>query len=575
MSETDPAAACERPLVPRMRLDELLLELQSHIDTVMLTRDRMRSLLEAVVTIGTGLDLETMLRRVVEAAMALVDARYGALGIFDDAGGLQQFIPVGLTEEEVAAIEHWPEGRGLLGLLLKNPQPLRLADLSEHPESHGFPAGHPPMRAFLGVPILVRDEVFGNLYLTEKVGGGTFDEDDETVVTALATAAGVAIENARLYDETRRREVWLEASDQITTQLLTGSDTAEVLHLIARRARDMSGADLAAILTGEEGNQRLTVRVADGGGEEAITGRTVPVEGSLTGRVFRDGDPLITDIGRSGVEVSPPLDGLGLGPVLAVPLGAQGSAQGVLLLGRRVGTPPFTPAHLHLLHTFTGHAAVALELAEARVGSERLSLLEDRDRIAKDLHDVVIQRLFSVGMSLMSSVRQVGEPRSAQRIRQAVDDIDDTIRQIRTTVFALQDLGGEDSPWLRNQVLEVVNAATGSLGFSAGLRLDGPIDGLVPDEVAEHVLAVLREALSNAARHARASRVDVRVDAGARVTVEVEDDGTGLPEEGRRSGLRNLADRASALGGTFEAGPGPLGGTRLHWSVPLEQEPTG
>ncbi|WP_344859153.1 sensor histidine kinase [Planomonospora alba] len=194
-----------------MRLDDLLAELQEHLETVLAARDRIHALLEAVVSIGSDLDLETVLRRITEAATALVDARYGALGVIGEGGTLERFIPVGLTEEEIAKIEHWPHGKGLLGLLIEDPRPLRLADLADHPASYGFPEGHPPMHSFLGVPVRVREEVFGNLYLTGKRGGGEFDEEEETMVGALATAAVVAIENARLYEQTRRREAELEA----------------------------------------------------------------------------------------------------------------------------------------------------------------------------------------------------------------------------------------------------------------------------------------------------------------------------------------------------------------------------
>ncbi|MFD0803386.1 GAF domain-containing protein, partial [Streptomonospora algeriensis] len=274
-------------LIPQMQLDQLLSELQNRLSAVMVTRDRVHSLLNAVVMIGTGLDLETLLRRIVEAAMDLVEARYGALGVIGDDGELERFIPVGLSEERIASIDHWPQGRGVLGLLIKEPHPLRLRELADHPESRGFPEGHPPMRGFLGVPVRVRDEVFGNLYLTEKAGGADFDEDDEAIVIALATAAGVAIENARLYDETRRRELWLAASDEITTRLLTGADTEEVLHLVAERARSMSDADLVAIATPEHGGERLSARVADGRGAALVDGRSVAAQGTLTGRAYR------------------------------------------------------------------------------------------------------------------------------------------------------------------------------------------------------------------------------------------------------------------------------------------------
>src|SRR3954449_2311271 len=253
-SQVGPDAENRPGLLPQLQLDELLSELQARLQAVLATRDRMRGLLEAVVAIGSGLDLESTLRRVVEAAVGLVDATYGALGVIGEASEgkrLAEFIPVGLTQDEIARIHHWPEGHGLLGLLIDEPRPLRLADIGQHPKSSGFPAGPPPMGSFLGVPVRVRDEVFGNLYLTEKRGGGEFDEEDEAIVTALATAAGVAIENARLYEETRRREMWLQASAEVTTSLLSGADTQDVLTVMARRAREMTDADLVAVLLPE------------------------------------------------------------------------------------------------------------------------------------------------------------------------------------------------------------------------------------------------------------------------------------------------------------------------------------
>src|SRR5919197_5543129 len=251
-SSADPARAAGM-MLPHMRLDELLEELQSRLEAVLATRDRTHSLLEAVVAIGSDLDLSTMLRRMVEAATTLVDARYGALGVIGEGGNsLIEFIPVGLTEEEIRRIEHWPHGLGILGLLIKEPEPLRLNDIGDNPESYGLPPGHPPMGTFLGVPIRVRGEAFGNLYLTEKRGGAEFDEEDLSVVTALATAAGVAIENARLYDEVRRREQWLDASSEVTRALLTGVDRGEVFALVARRAREMTEADTAAVALSED-----------------------------------------------------------------------------------------------------------------------------------------------------------------------------------------------------------------------------------------------------------------------------------------------------------------------------------
>ncbi|MEU6415541.1 GAF domain-containing protein [Microbispora sp. NPDC046933] len=570
MTENEP-----RSLIPSMRLDDLLAELQSRLEAVLATRDRVHALLEAVVSIGSDLDLEVVLRRIVETATTLVDATYGAMGVIGEENTLIQFVPVGLNEEEIARIEHWPHGLGLLGLLIKEPQTLRLSDISQHPESYGFPPGHPPMGSFLGVPVRVRDEVFGNLYLTEKRGGGNFDEDDEAIVVALATAAGVAVENARLYEESRRRETWLQASADITTRLLSGAEPQEVLTLIARRAREMADADSVAILLPSKGGDTLDTALKDGTLEDGalpggpMRGGDVPIDGSLPGRAFLSGEPLMLD-DPAGGDARIAHGDLEAGPVAAVPLGAAGAVRGVLALVKRSGRLPFSRSELRTLHAFAGHAAVALELAETRRDAERLGLLEDRDRIAKDLHDVVIQRLFAVAMTLMSAVRLVERPEASSRLQSAIDELDTTIRQIRSTIFALQTPREDALPSLRAQVVDLVEGARGHLGFMPGLSLEGRLDNDVPAEVAEHLLAVLREALSNLVRHAKASRADVAVHAGdGRLTLVVEDNGVGIPADGRRSGLRNLADRAERLGGAFTLASPEAGGARLEWSVPL------
>lgn len=555
--------------MPHMRLDELLAELQVRLEAVLSTRDRVHALLDAVVSVGSDLDLETVLRRIVETATTLVDATYGALGVIGQERTLVQFIPVGLTEEEIARIEHWPHGLGLLGLLIKEPRPLRLNDISEHPDSYGFPPGHPVMKTFLGVPLRVRDEVFGNLYLAEKRGGGEFDEDDEAIVVALATAAGVAIENARLYEETRRRETWLRASTDIVTSLLSGTESGEVLTFIAQRAREMAEADVAAVLVPDDKGERLCVAQVEGPLAGRIEERDVPIEGTLGGRSWTSREPMmVTSLAELG---SPTVLGAHIGPAAAVPLGAGGSTpRGVLALGKRSGRIPFTEAELRMLHSFAGQAAIALELAERRKDAERLGLLEDRDRIAKDLHDVVIQRLFAVAMTLMSTVRLVERPEAAQRLQSAIDELDETIRQIRSTIFALQTPRDVETPSLRSQVVELVEDARGHLGFMPGLKLEGPLDNQVPPEIAEHLLAVLREALSNAVRHAKASHIDVSLRAeGGMLTLRVDDNGVGPSGDGRRSGLRNMQERAEDLGGTFSFGPGEERGASLRWTVPL------
>ncbi|MBT2233732.1 GAF domain-containing sensor histidine kinase [Nonomuraea sp. NEAU-A123] len=556
-----------RLLMPNMRLDELLAELQVRLNAVLSTRDRVHALLEAVVSVGSDLDLETVLRRIVETATRLVDASYGALGVVGQESTLVQFIPVGLTEEEIARIEHWPHGLGLLGLLIKDARPLRLGRISDHPESYGFPSGHPPMGTFLGVPVRVRDEVFGNLYLTEKRGGAEFDEEDEAIVIALAAAAGVAVENARLYEETRRRETWLQASSEVTTSLLSGADPREVLTLMAARARQMSDADLVEVLMPEAGGRSLMVAYVDGEHAEQVAGLTFDLVATAAGQVYTRGEAVSAEDLN---ETDSPLRHLGFGPELLMPLGVGEKVRGVVAVAKHAGRLPFSAANLRMLEAFAGQAAIALELAEARRDAERLSLLEDRDRIAKDLHDVVIQRLFAIAMTLMSTVRLVEKPEASARIRHAIDELDETIRQIRSTIFALQGSRAGLGPSLRAQIVELVEASRGHLGFTPGLLMEGQLDNRVPEPIAENLLAVLREALSNVARHAQASKADISVKvADGMLTLAVLDNGVGLRADGERSGLRNLHERATALGGSFAATAPEAGGTALRWSVPL------
>ena len=572
----EPGAENRPELLPQLKLDELLAELQGRLQVVLATRDRMRGLLEAVVAIGSGLDLESTLRRIVETAVGLVDATYGALGVIGEAKRLAEFIPVGLSQDEIERIHHWPEGRGLLGLLIDDPRPLRLKDIADHQESSGFPDGHPPMRGFLGVPVRVRDEVFGNLYLTNKRGGGEFTEDDEAVLVALGAAAGVAVENARLYDAARRQQRWIQASAEVTTRLLSGTDPGEVLADVTRTARELSGADLAVLALPEEGGRRMTVSYADGDGAEATRGLVLPAAESLSGHVLTSGEPETSVDFAADERAARAARGAmsQIGPAIVFPLGVPGNVRGVLTIGRRHGAPPFPETQAEVVASFAAQAGVALELAASRAEAERLSLYEDRDRIARDLHDLVIQRLYATGMSLEGTMPMITRPEIASRITNAVDAMDETIKDIRATIFALQARGTATRPDLRRDIVAVVDEMTSLLGFAPSLRLGAGVGGDIGPEVAEQALATLREALSNAARHAHASQVDVAVDVdpAGLLTVQVTDDGTGIPEGGRRSGLSNLARRAEKLGGELLLTPADPGadapGTRLLWRVP-------
>ena len=571
------AAPGSRPeLLPQLQLDELLAELQGRLQVVMATRDRMRGLLEAVVAIGSGLDLESTLRRIVQTAVGLVDATYGALGVIGEDRRLAEFIPVGLSQEEIDRIHHWPEGHGLLGLLVEDPRPLRLADIAAHPQSSGFPDGHPPMRSFLGVPVRLRDEVFGNLYLTGKRGGGEFTEDDEAVLVALGAAAGVAVENARLYDAARRQQRWIQASAEVTTRLLSGSKPGEVLADVTRRARELSGADLAVLALPDDEGRRLTIAYADGDGAEVTRGLVLPAGESLSGRVLSTGEPLTSADFATDERAAQAARGAmsQIGPAELFPLGAPGNVRGVLTVGRRHGGAPFPAALTAVVASFAAQAGVALELAASRAEAERLSLYEDRDRIARDLHDLVIQRLYATGMSLEGTMPMITRPEVASRITNAVDAMDETIKDIRATIFALQARDNATDPDLRGDIVALVEEMAGMLGFAPSLRLGAGLGAQVDSEVGEQVLATLREALSNAARHASASQVDVTVDVDpdGMLAVQVTDDGIGIPAEGRRSGLRNLATRAEKLGGALRLTPADPGaarpGTRLEWRVP-------
>jgi signal transduction histidine kinase len=558
------------PLLPHLRLDELLAELQTRLQAVLDTRDRTHALLEAVVAIGGHLELEVVLRRIVEAAVELVSARYGALGVIGEGGTLVEFVPVGLDESQIAGIAHWPEGRGLLGKLITDPRPLRMPDIAAHPESSGFPEGHPPMRSFLGVPVRIRDEVYGNLYLTEKQGGAEFDDEDQALVQALAAAAGVAIENARLYSEARRQQQWLRANAEVTQQLLSEAEPGEVLDLVTQQALEISGADLVVLALPTGNREQLVIEHASGQGAAQALGLVLPAHGSASGVVMASGKPLAVESFSDDERVAPVArEHMPLGPAVLVPLGPAGNVRGVLTAGRHQGALPLSPPAVEMVITFAAQAGIGLELAEHRRDVQRLVLFEDRDRIARDLHDLVIQRLFATGMSLQGATALMRDPESARRVQQAVDSLDETIRDIRSAIFSLQSRGEDEPLGVRGRILAVVEQMTASLGFTPALRMAGAIDTQVPDEIAEQMLPALREALANVAKHANASRADVAVEAGPDLVLTVRDNGVGLRDTGRRSGLTNLAERAGELGGTLRTGAGPNGGTELEWRVPL------
>ncbi|MEU4131734.1 sensor histidine kinase [Streptomyces wuyuanensis] len=559
--------------IPRLRFDDLLEELQVRIDEVRGTRDRLNGLLEAVLSVGRGLDLPQVLREIVEAAVVLVDAEYGALGVIGGDKRLSQFLPVGISDRLRRRIGDLPSGHGLLGELIRHPAPLRLAELADHEASSGFPEHHPPMHSFLGVPIRVRDEVFGNLYLTEKRGGAAFDDEDEAVLSTLAVAAGIAIENARLFEETRSREQWLAASSECTSALLSGASESEVLEMMLDRARRISSADLGLVyLTEPDGNLRCAL--AHGEGAERHLGVVLPRgEGTLARAALPSENGLITTPDAAGDPrvTFRPERWQDFGAAMAVLVGDPEKLRGVLMLARSTGRAAFGETETGPLSGFAGQAALAMELADRRRDAEQVSLLADRDRIARDLHDLAIQRLFATGMTLQSAQRFVDHPVAAERLERAIDDLDSTIKIIRSTIFGLREHEAAGVlPGLRARAVRAVEEATPALGFAPALRMEGLIDTEVPRRVADEAVAVLGEALANVARHARASRAEVAIAARAdRMSVTVTDDGVGITPDGRRSGLRNMAERAEKLSGELVVTRGIAGGTRLVWAVPL------
>jgi signal transduction histidine kinase len=561
------------PDLPRLELDELLGQLVDRAQEVMATQGRLRGLLRANHLVTGDLSLSAVLRRIVEAARELVGAQYAALGVVAPTGGLAEFVHSGMPPDVVAGIGHLPEGRGLLGALLDDPRPIRLRRIADDERSSGFPPGHPPMASFLGVPVRVRDEIFGNLYLTESVRG-EFSAEDEELITSLAATAGVAVQNARLYESARTRGEWLQASAAVTRQLLSpDADEAEALRAIAEHSRVVAAADLVAVLLPRRGEDppALVVEVAVGEGAVDLLGRRLPVAGSLPGRVYAEASTVRlerpTDAGDLVAEVAGAVE---MGPVLAVPLVGSRIVHGVLWAGRMPGRPLFTAGEEEMAGGFANQAAVAIELASARGEQARAAMLEDRERIAADLHDHVVQRLFAAGLTLQSVAGAVPAGPVANRLMRTIQDLDDTIRQIRTTIFQLHQEPATGPPGVRARLLAVLADVSPALGFEPGLRLSGVLEGRLPEDLVDDVLAVLREALTNVARHARARTADVDVVAApGRLTLEVLDDGVGIGRPARTSGLANLRRRAEQRGGTLTISARESAGTRLSWSVPL------
>jgi signal transduction histidine kinase len=552
----------------------LVSRMHEQLDELLAARDQMEHLLRIFVEIGADLDLDATLHRIIAAARELTSAPYGALAVRDPEGDLLRFVHDGIDADTVARIGHLPVGKGLLSLSLLDAPALRLEDLSAHPAAVGFPEHHPPMRAFLAVPITIRGNVFGNLYLTHVDPARVFSESDEVAARALAFAAAAAIDNAQLFERERLSVKWMEASREITTALLSSAEPhRRPLELIAERARALTNADQAIVLLPadaelpDDETDTLVVSAAVGVHAAEVVGRRVPVDGSTSGAVFRSGEPLITE------SLSYPIQSftdVGQRPAIVTPLRAHDHIAGVIAIARGGDQPPFDDTDLDLANDFATHAAIALVLASAREDSRQLTILAERERIAHDLHDHVIQRLFAAGMDLQGTLARARSPEVAERLNRTLDDLQTIIEEIRTTIFQLKSPLGKNGDF-RQRIQGVVADLTENRDIVTTTRMHGPMTA-VGGELAEHAEAVTAEAVSNVLRHSGASRLTVEVSVADMFVLDISDNGCGIPVDNlRKSGLANMKHRAEQLGGACEITTSPEGGTRVHWVAPLTE----
>ena len=560
----DAAGGLGFPDIPRPELDQLLVQLVDRADDALAAQGRLRGLLRANALVTGELSLPVVLRQIVAAARDLVGARYAALGVLGRDGELEQFVHAGMDEELVGRIGELPRGRGILGLLIRKPVPLRLAALSGHPASTGFPPGHPPMTGFLGVPVRIGEEVFGNLYLTERSRGGEFTADDEQLAIALAAAAGAAIATARRFAESEQRRRWLDASAELAPLLLSGA-AVQPHALIARLAAAAADADFATLAVPHGADQVIVTSVTG----ELAAGMMNQVEAladSLAGQAIRTGKPsLVTGDGRQAAAAAL---GTGTGPLIIVPLATGEQVRGALLLGRVAARPGYTGTDLDMAAAFADHAAMTMELAQARTDQITLAQAEDHDRIAGDLHDHVIQDLFAFGMRLQGHAART-DPATAERVSGYADTVDEIIKKIRTSIFGLHQPRTAPAG-LSARVMEIIDEHIAQLGFTAGVRFAGPLDPGPDEALAHDILAVIREALSNCARHAHATAVAISlVLQDGLITLDITDNGRGLGTSARSSGLSSMRRRAERNGGTFQLTTSANGGTHLAWTAAL------
>ena len=535
--------------------------------------DRKDQLLESALILASDLSLPVVLQRIIELAVKLTDARYGALGVVGSDGRLRDFITTGLTPDQRHAIGPLPVGKGILGVLIREAKPLRLQRISDDPRHVGFPANHPPMQSFLGAPVTARGRVFGNIYLTEKQSAKEFDAEDEAALLVLATQAGVAIENARLYEEARRRGQWLDSVREISSAILAGSESDTVLQTIARRARDLVSAATATIVTPSTGadHNSLTIAVADGAHADKLLGLAVPMEGSVSGDVIKSGlSTALADASRDSRAYQPMIALGSMGPMALVPLVLRGRPFGTLIVANPVGGAVFDEEAVRLVETFADQASVALEYGRAQRELNRLSVLDERERIGRELHDGVIQSLFSVGMGLQATANRSRDPEVESRVEAAVTEIDRAIRDLRNYIFGLRP-GILADRQLEQALKDLAREFEEKSGVTTVTEIDGTVAAELAPRAAD-LVQLTREALSNVGKHAEATtcRVSLRRD-GDQAILEIDDDGRGFDPGAPHSGLglRNLMDRGLAIGGRVTVESKATEGTTVRFAVPI------
>jgi signal transduction histidine kinase len=539
----------------------LVRRMHAQLDELLAARDQMEQLLRVIVDIGSNLEnLDVTLHGIVKAAMELAGARYGALGIYGSDGKLLSVIQEGIDADAANRLGD-----------LSMTEPLRVNDLTTYLRESGLAGQDSLIRAFLGIPISVRGAVFGNLYLGDDRPDRAFSDSEEIAARALASAAGVAIDNARLFERQRTSAKWMKASREITAELLSAGPATRPLQLIVDRALELTDAEQAILLIPTEPDlavdevDTLVVAAMAGRYASEVIGRRVPVQGSTTGAVLKSGKPLITSSFRYLIEG---FTDVGERSAIVMPLRADGTVVGAIALARSEQQQTFGDDYLELVSDFAQHAALALALASGREHSRERAILADRERIAHDLHDHVIQKLFAAGLDIQSTIARARSPEVSERLASTLDDLQGTIDDIRATIFKLQNPAAESGD-LRQRIQSTIAELTEDRGIATTLDISGDLAG-VPGVLADHAEAVITEAVSNAVRHAGASHLTVCICADDRLTVEVIDDGCGIPQDNRRrSGLANMERRAAEVGGDCSITAAPEGGTRIYWTTPL------